>query len=208
MRKAFLMILGLAIVGSHLLSQESAIRRRFTDQPKETEATPDGSASRSSIGLNHFNNRSNRAGLSNRLRVQSYDDLIPFWDATRNASLSDFGALEGKEAEMDRLRTRRLVSGLGLAVSWVGTVVGDLLYDDGYRQYTLVPVAGPWITLAKLGSNPGWPGAKPLLILSGVAQTGFAAYFIISLARRPKPRETKNIAIWTNFNSIHLRIQF
>jgi len=174
MKKAFLMILGLGIVCSQLLSQESAIRKHFTDQPKETEATPDGSASRSAIGLN----------------------------------ISDFGTSEGIDTERNRIRTSRLVSGLGLAVSWVGTVIGDLLYEDGYRQYTLIPVIGPWITLAKLGSDPGWTGAKPLLILSGVAQAGFATYFIISLTRQPKPRETKNVAIWTNFNSINLRIQF
>lgn len=122
----------------------------------------------------------------------------------------DFGTTEEKDTERNRIRTNRLISGLGLATSWIATVIVDSLVWDGYRQYTLVPVIGPWITLVKMASNEdqGWPGAKELLFLSGVAQTGFATYFIISLARHPKPRETKNVAIWTNFNSINLRIQF
>ena len=119
----------------------------------------------------------------------------------------DFGTTEEKDTERNRIRTNRLISGLGLATSWIATVIVDSLVWDGYRQYTLVPVIGPWITLVKMASNEdqGWPGAKELLFLSGVAQTGFATYFIISLARHPKPRETKNVAIWTNFNSINLR---
>jgi hypothetical protein len=210
MKKTLLMILGLGIVCSPLLSQESAIRLHFTDQLKETRATPDGSAFRSAIGLNQFNIRSNQPGFSNWLSVLSHDDLIVFGDTPRNALISDFGTSEGKDTERNHIKTQRLVSGLGLAISYIGTVVVDLLFDDGYRRYTLIPVVGPWITLAKMARNhdPGWPGAKPLLVLSGLVQTGFATYFIISLTRHSKPRETKNVAIGANFNSINLRIQF
>lgn len=210
MKKTLLMILGLGIVCSPLLSQESAIRLHFTDQLKETEPTPDGSASWSTIGLNQFNIRSNRPGFSNGLSVLSHEDLIVFGDAPRYASLSDSGRSEGNDTERNHIKTQRLISGLGLAISYIGTVVVDLLDYDGYRRYTLIPVVGPWITLAKMAHNhdPGWPGAKPLLVLSGLAQTGFATYFIISLTRHPKPRATKSVTIGANFNSINLRIQF
>jgi hypothetical protein len=208
--KTLLIILGFGIVCSQLLSQELAVRFQFTDQPEQTEATPEGTAFGSLTGPNQFNMRPNEPGLPRWLSVQSRDDLTIFGDAFRKALISDLGTSEENDPERKRIRTRRLVSGLGLAISWIGTVVVDLLYDDGYRPTTVIPVAGPWITLARMASNhdPGWPGAKALPILSGVAQTGLATYFIISLTRHPKPRETKNVAISASFNMINLRIQF
>ncbi len=211
MKKTLLMILGFGIVCSQLLSQELTVRFHFTDQPEQTEAAPEGTAFGSLTGPNQFNMRPNEPGLPRWLSVQSRDDLSIFGDAFRKALISDLGTSEENDPERKLIRTRRLVSGLGLAISWIGTVVVDLLYpSDSYRSTTVIPVAGPWITLARLASHhdSGWPGAKALLILSGVAQTGLATYFIISLTRHPKPRETKSVAISASFNMINLRIQF
>jgi hypothetical protein len=179
-------------------------------QLKETEGTPDKDVLKSSVGQNRSTDRSIQPGLSNRPSFRSHDDLIEFSDAARNASTSAKGPLGGDDTETNRIKTQRLISGLGLAVSWGGTVIVDLLEQDGYRGSTLIPVIGPWITLARMARNhdSGWPGAKALLVVSGLAQTGFATFFIISLTSHPKPKETKNLAISAGLNSINLKIQF
>ncbi len=124
--------------------------------------------------------------------------------------ISDFGESNGRSYARDRIRTHRLISGLGLAISWTATVIGDMMYDDSYRAYTLIPVIGPFITIGIIESKGGvyWRGAKDLLILSGIAQSIFATYFVISLVSRPKPREKITVAIIPTFNSINLKIQF
>jgi hypothetical protein len=154
--------------------------------------------------------RSNDARLPSRFNAQSRANLSIFVDPPGKALMSDSNTFEVNNTELNRIRKQRLVSGLGLAVSWAGTVFVDLLRYDGYRSTTLIPVVGPWITLARMGSNhdPGWPGAKALLVLSGIAQTGFATYFIISLTRHPRPKETKAVALSAGFNAVSLRIQF
>jgi len=112
--------------------------------------------------------------------------------------------------EFRRIRKQRLVSGLFLAASWAGTVVVDLIVWDGYRSTTMIPVFGPWITLARMASNddPGWQGAKALLVASGVAQAASATWFIISLTRHPKLREARAVSLSAGFNMVSLRIQF
>ncbi len=210
MKKALAVILGFGIVCSQLLSQEFALRFCLRGQLEQTESAAGGIALGSLTGPNQFNLGSSEPGLPRQLSVQSRDNLSIIGNAHRKAMLSDLEASEKNDPERNRIRKQRLLSGLGLAASWVGTVVVDLLAEDGYRSTTMIPVVGPWITLARMASNndPGWPGAKALLILSGVAQTGLATYFIISLTRHPKPRETKSVTISASFNTINLRIQF
>ena len=110
------------------------------------------------------------------------------------------------------VRTNRLISGSLLAFSYGATVFVDFLYDDGFRQYTLIPVIGPFITIGKIESHKGeyeyWPGAKGLLILSGVAQSAFATYFVISLTKHSKLDKTKNITLASSLNSMTLKIKF
>lgn len=210
MKKALLIILGFGIVCSQLLSQELAVRFHFKDQPEQTEAAPEGTAFGSLTGPNQFNMRPNEPGLPRWLSVQSGDDLTIFGDAFRKALISDSSTLVENDSEFIHIKKKRPISGLLLASSWAATVVVDFIVWDVYRSTTVIPVVGPWITLARMASNhdSGWPGAKALLILSGVAQTGLATYFIISLTRHPKPRETKSVAISASFNMINLRIQF
>lgn len=119
-------------------------------------------------------------------------------------------ASEGMKTEMDRIRKQRLISGLCLAGTWAATVLVDLLYDDGFRKYTVIPIVGPFITIATIEHNNAgyWPGAKELLIASGIAQCALATYFVISLAKHPKSGRTVRIAAFPSVNGVNLRIQF
>ena len=201
-------IMSFGLMCSQLLSQELPLRFCFSSQ---LEQAPGGISLGSQAGSNRFSLGSSEPRLTSRLNVQPRGDLSPFWDAFGKAPVSGSSTPAENNPELNRIRKQRLVSGLGLAVSWAGTVVVDLLYpSNAYRSTALIPVAGPWITLARMASNhdAGWPGAKPLLVLSGVAQTGLATYFIISLMRHHKTIETKSVAISASFNTINLRIQF
>ncbi len=130
--------------------------------------------------------------------------------ATRDPGTLRAQAAEAMRTEMDRLRKRRLISGLCLAGAWAATALVDLLYDDGYRKYTVIPVIGPFITIATIEHrNEGyWPGAKELLIASGIAQCALATYFVISLAKRPKSGGRALVMAWPSLNAVNLRIQF
>jgi hypothetical protein len=200
-------ILCFGIVCSPLLSQELSLRFCFRSQLEQASG---GMALGNLAVPNQFNLASSEAGLPRRLGVRSREDPSMFGDALRKISITDSSPSEENDPELSRIRKQRLISGLGLAASWVGTIVGDVLMNDGYRSTTLIPVVGPWITLARMGSNhdPGWPGAKALLVISGIAQTGFATYFVISLTRHPKPKETKAVSLSVGFNTINLGLQF
>jgi len=207
MKKQLTVILCFGIVGSQLFSHELPLRFCL---PSPVEQSPDGLALENLIGPNQFNLGSSELGLPRRLGVRPREDYPIVGGTLRKALISVSSPSEENDPVLRRIRTQRLISGLGLAASWVGTVVGDLLYEDGYRSTTLIPVVGPWITLARMASNhdPGWSGAKALLVVSGIAQTGFATYFIISLTRHPGPKETKAVALSAGFNTVSLRIQF
>lgn len=124
----------------------------------------------------------------------------------------DFEVNKESGSQRDPVRTHRMISGIGLATTYVSTVVVDLFYDDGFRKYTLIPVVGPFITIGKIENNRDiyeyWPGTKGLLILSGVAQTAFATYFVVSLVRHPKNDKTKNLTFTTSLNTMSVRIRF
>jgi len=207
MKKQLVLILCFGVACSHLLSQELPLRFCFQSQ---LEQAPGGISLGDLTCPSQFSLGSNDPRLPSRLNIQSPKHLSIFGDTLRKALMSDLSASEETNPELNRIRKQRLISGLGLAASWAGTVIVDLLRYDGYRRYTLIPVVGPWITLARMGSNhdPGWPGAKALLVLSGIAQTGFATYFIISLTRHPRPKETKAVALSAGFNTVNLRILF
>jgi hypothetical protein len=207
MKKQLTVVLCFGIVCSQLLPQELPIRFHF---PGQLEQAPGWIFLGNLTCPNQFSLGSNGARLPSRPNVQSRENLSIFGDTLREARMSDSNTSEENNPQLNRIRKQRLISGLGLAVSWAGTVIVDFLRYDGYRRYTLIPVVGPWITLARMASNhdPGWPGAKALLVLSGIAQTGFAAYFIISLTRHPRREKTKAVALSAGFNTVNLRIHF
>lgn len=210
MKEVLAMVLGLGIMCSPSISQESPTCFYFIDQIKKIEPIPNTSALWDPIAPNPFKDRSSQPDLSSWLNVRAHDNFVVSWDASQNLLTTDFGASDEKDAERNRIMTHRLISGLGLAVSYGATVIVDLLVYDPYRNSTLIPVIGPFIALGKGKSHHTiyFEGGKELLILSGVAQSAFATYFIISLAMHPKSSETKNLIVWSSFNSINLRIQF
>lgn len=207
MKKQLAVILCFGIACSQLLSQELPLRFCFSSQ---LEQAPREILLGSQTGSSQFSLGSSALPLTTWLNVQPRDDLATSWDALRRSLLSGSSTSAENNSELNRIRKQRLLSGLGLAVSWVGTVAVDLFVWDPYLLTTMIPVVGPWITLARMASNDdeGWPGAKALLVISGILQTGFATYFIISLTRHPKPKETKAVALSVGFNMINLKIQF
>jgi hypothetical protein len=146
------------------------------------------------ITQNHFTGNSQRPNLMKLL----------------DNKISNYEAFE--ISKRNPIRTNRLISGSLLAFSYGATVFVDFLYDDGFRQYTLIPLIGPFITIGKIESHKEeyeyWPGAKGLLILSGVAQSAFATYFVISLTKHSKLDKMKNITLASSLNSMTLKIRF
>jgi hypothetical protein len=77
------------------------------------------------------------------------------------------------------------IASWGLASTMAATLVGSLAMNDDYFATTVIPIVGPFVTMVRIESDPNssyLPGGKPLLIASGVAQTGFLIYFIASWA--------------------------
>ena len=73
----------------------------------------------------------------------------------------------------------------GLTSTWAATLVGALAMNDEFVGTTAIPVAGPFVTVVRIERDPNAyyrPGGKPLLIASGVVQTGFLIYFVASWA--------------------------
>lgn len=79
----------------------------------------------------------------------------------------------------------RQISQWGLALTWASTAVGALAMNDDFVGTTAIPVVGPFVTVVRIEDDPNAyyrPGGKPLLISSGVVQTGFLIYFVASWA--------------------------
>ena len=98
----------------------------------------------------------------------------------------------------------RKIAGWGLASTWGATVVGSLAMNDASFGTTAIPVIGPFVTMTRIESDPSLyylPGGKPLLIASGVAQTGFLVYFIASWAGEQSHNYNPRFSI---FPSSHL----
>lgn len=62
---------------------------------------------------------------------------------------------------------------------WGATVIGAAAMGDDYIGTTIIPVFGPFVTVARINNDPfgGFlPGGRPLLIASGALQTASAVY--------------------------------
>ena len=130
-------------------------------------------------------------GLQWPLYGSSYEEKSLMAIAVR--ILEDAEYTEGTEEAMVNIRPyspnpymlHRQISSWGLASSWAATVVGSLAMEDVSFGTTAIPVIGPFVTMARIESDPSLyylPAGKPLLIASGVAQTGFLVYFVASWA--------------------------
>ena len=79
----------------------------------------------------------------------------------------------------------RQIACWGLVSTMAATLVGSLAMNDEFFATTIIPVVGPFVTIVRVENDPNssyLPGGKPLLIASGVAQTGFLIYFVASWA--------------------------
>jgi hypothetical protein len=69
---------------------------------------------------------------------------------------------------------RRRIAGWALVGTYGATVLGAAAMGDALLQTTAVPVVGPWLTIGVISTSAGkfsfQPGARPLLMASGVAQ--------------------------------------
>jgi hypothetical protein len=101
---------------------------------------------------------------------------------TESIAVPRTGHLPGKP---NPYKTHILISGIGFGLSWAATVVVSLAIGDDFFGTTIIPVAGPFVTIARIESGRGYykQGGKGMLIASGIAQVGFLTYFIISAAR-------------------------
>jgi hypothetical protein len=78
------------------------------------------------------------------------------------------------------------ISGIGLASTWALTALVSAMMEDDMIGTTILPVMGPWVTMARTEGNPLYRyhvGAKQLLVASGLLQGGFLVYFLTSYVR-------------------------
>lgn len=81
-------------------------------------------------------------------------------------------------------RIHRKVAQYGLGASIAATFVGALATDDELFETTIIPVVGPFVTMARIEGSDEYfyqSGGRTLLIASGVTQTAFLAYFVVAL---------------------------
>ena len=210
MKRMVAVLLACGIVCTELLSQELPFVFHVSGQPTQREVEPAVIALGSRLAPSLFDLRSTLSDPSRWRGVRSREDLSLTEDRLRTVLMSYSSSPEVNDSELNSIKKQRLISGLLFATSWVATVVVDLCVQDGYRSTTVIPVVGPWMTLSRMARNHdrGWPGAKALGVASGVAQTAFAAWFIISLTRHPKPKGTKAVSLSAGLNTVNLRIQF
>ncbi len=78
--------------------------------------------------------------------------------------------------------TQMLISGIGLAATWAATVVVALSRNDATLSTTIIPVVGPFISIARVGGSKDLvfqSGGKEQLLISGIVQTGFLITFVV-----------------------------
>ena len=85
------------------------------------------------------------------------------------------------------LRRRTKVAGIALASAWGLTVLGSAAMDDAFAGTTILPIVGPWVTMARIEADDGQdyvPAGKGLLITAGIIQAGLLSYFIASYLKQ------------------------
>ena len=88
------------------------------------------------------------------------------------------------QSEYNPWTIHRKVSAIGLAGSMAATFVGALAMGDEFFATTVIPVVGPFVTIARIENDPNseyLPGGKQLLTASGIVQSTFLVYFVTSL---------------------------
>lgn len=103
------------------------------------------------------------------------------------------------------------IASWGLASTMAATLIGSLAMNDDYFATTVIPVVGPFVTIVRIESNPNdsyLPGGKPLLIASGIAQTGFLIYFIASWAGKNSYNAKFSVLPSSHSVGIEMRYRF
>jgi hypothetical protein len=75
----------------------------------------------------------------------------------------------------------RKVAQYGLAGSMAATLLGSLAMQDEFFETTVIPVVGPFVTIARVEGNEQLfyrSGGKTLLIASGATQSAFLIYLV------------------------------
>jgi hypothetical protein len=105
----------------------------------------------------------------------------------------------------------RQISGWGLISTMGITFVGSLAMNDEFFATTIIPIVGPFVTIARIENNPRsyyQPGGKPLLIAAGVAQVGFLSYYVISWAKGKSYNAKFSVLPSSQSFGIAMRYQF
>jgi len=83
----------------------------------------------------------------------------------------------------------RRYSNRGLWYAWGATVFGSLVMGDASFGTTIIPVVGPFISMARIEADPDkvyMPAGRELLLVSGITQATLSLVYIYSLLKPPK----------------------
>lgn len=118
-------------------------------------------------------------GYSNKSFAQIQQNEFSFFDRSEIYELN-----QARQSEFNPWTIHRKISAIGLAGSIAATLVGSLAMEDEFFATTVIPVVGPFVTIARIENDPNsfyQPGGKQLLTASGIIQSAFAVYFVTSL---------------------------
>jgi len=85
--------------------------------------------------------------------------------------------------EISSLQGRKRIDLLGIGGVYLLTVLGDFMVGGDVGTGTLIPVVGPFVEIVRVDNDPNYqwsPSGKPLMILSGIIQTGLALDYIFA----------------------------
>lgn len=116
---------------------------------------------------------------SNNSFAQIQQTEISFLDRSEIYELD-----QAQHSQYNPWTIHRKISAIGFAGSMAATFVGSLAMEDEFFATTVIPVVGPFVTIARIENDPNsdyLPGGKQLLTASGIIQSAFAVYFVTSL---------------------------
>lgn len=107
--------------------------------------------------------------------------------------------------------THKKISRNGLLYSWGATAIASAAMGDIFVSTTAIPTIGPFITISRIENDPsatylgGGPG---LLMTSGLVQTGFAIYYLISAVGESNYEPESKLAIYPNAKNLGIQVVY